>query len=244
VVAHRGASDAYPENTLCAFRAALDAGAQLVELDVHTTRDGALVCIHDATCDRTTDSTTALGRTEVAVADTDLADVLRLDAGSWKDPRFRRERIPTLRAALATIHAAGGVAMIEHKAGTPGAMHAEIRELGLVDDVVVQSFDWDWLALLHAAEPRIAIAALAEEPFTPGDLPRLARTGASIAHYQDRALGLADVATLHAAGYLVAVWTVDAEIAWLGAAHAGVDPVTTNRPERAIALSLGRPTRT
>ena len=89
VIAHRGASAAAPENTLAAFRAAKEQGAEMVELDARLTRDGVLVVIHDSTLDRTTD-----GRGRVALSDSD--SIARLDAGSWFDPAFRGERLPTL----------------------------------------------------------------------------------------------------------------------------------------------------
>ena len=74
-VAHRGASGDYPENTLLAFRKALEIGVDEIELDLHSTKDGRLVVMHDATVDRTTDGTGAIGRS---------------DAGRDQGPRCRR----------------------------------------------------------------------------------------------------------------------------------------------------------
>lgn len=90
VAAHRGFSSKYPENTLEAFRAALDAGVDQLETDVRVTKDGELVLIHDATLERTTNGT---GK----VCDYTLAELKELDAGSWKAPEFACCRIPTLR---------------------------------------------------------------------------------------------------------------------------------------------------
>ncbi len=91
--AHRGAMATHPENTLPAFRAAIDAGAHMIEFDVALTADNKLVVIHDATVDRTTDGT---GR----VNDFTLPEIRRLDAGSWKSEEFTGERIPTLDEVL------------------------------------------------------------------------------------------------------------------------------------------------
>jgi len=88
VVAHRGLLMHAPENTLSNFRACLELRLGF-ELDVERTRDGHLVCIHDATVDRTTD-----GRG--AVADMTLDQIRQLDAGRWFDPRFAGERVPTI----------------------------------------------------------------------------------------------------------------------------------------------------
>ncbi len=88
-IAHRGASDKFPENTLIAFEEALAQGADALECDVHLSADGEVVVIHDETVDRTTDGTGA-------VAEMTLEVLRRLDAGSWKHSRFAGQRIPTL----------------------------------------------------------------------------------------------------------------------------------------------------
>ncbi|MDW8125856.1 MAG: glycerophosphodiester phosphodiesterase [Geminicoccaceae bacterium] len=109
VIAHRGASAAAPENTLAAFRLAHERGARMVELDARLTRDGVLVAIHDSTLDRTTDGH---GR----VIETDSATIALLDAGSWFDPAFRGERVPTLEEALALLANLGLAVNVELKA--------------------------------------------------------------------------------------------------------------------------------
>ena len=82
-IAHRGASGTFPENTVSAFRAAIDAGADMCELDVQLSRDGAIVVIHDDTVERTTD-----GKGEVA--ELTLEELRRLDAGAkFKDGPFK-----------------------------------------------------------------------------------------------------------------------------------------------------------
>ncbi len=89
VAAHRGWCEQYPENTMSAFRAALELGVDQIETDVRVTRDGELVLIHDATVDRTTNGT---GK----VADKLFAEVRTLDAGAYKGDEFRGTQIPTL----------------------------------------------------------------------------------------------------------------------------------------------------
>lgn len=88
VAAHRGWSERYPENTMLAFRKAVEIGVDQLELDVRLTKDGELVVIHDATVDRTTDGTGC-------VCDFTLSQIKALDAGVRKDPSFAGERIPT-----------------------------------------------------------------------------------------------------------------------------------------------------
>lgn len=92
-IAHRGYRAMYPENTLAAFRAAVEAGVQMIELDACLSKDRKVVVIHDDTLDRTTDGS---GR----VCDFSLAELKQLDAGSWFDSGFAGERIPTLAEVL------------------------------------------------------------------------------------------------------------------------------------------------
>ncbi|MGF1585614.1 MAG: glycerophosphodiester phosphodiesterase [Bacteroidales bacterium] len=94
--AHRGAMTTHPENTIPAFIAAINAGAHMIEFDVALTRDNQIVVIHDATVDRTTDGT---GK----VADYSLAEIKKLDAGSWKSEEFKGTKIPTLEETLAIM---------------------------------------------------------------------------------------------------------------------------------------------
>jgi glycerophosphoryl diester phosphodiesterase len=91
--AHRGAMQTHPENTIPAFKAAIRAGAHMIEFDVWLTKDQEMVVIHDAKVDRTTDGQ---GR----VSDLNFAEIRKLDAGSWKAPEFKGEQIPTLEEVL------------------------------------------------------------------------------------------------------------------------------------------------
>ena len=94
--AHRGAMDTHPENTLPAFREAIKCGAHMIEFDVYLTKDKRLVVIHDSTVDRTTDG-------KGKVAELTFDEIRALDAGSWKSPEFKGEKIPTLKETLAVM---------------------------------------------------------------------------------------------------------------------------------------------
>jgi glycerophosphoryl diester phosphodiesterase len=94
VIAHRGSMSDRPENTLASLKRAIEIKAHASEVDVRMTKDGALVCMHDADVSRTTDG-------KGKVNELTLADVKKLDAGSWFDKKFKDERVPTLREALA-----------------------------------------------------------------------------------------------------------------------------------------------
>ncbi len=236
-VGHRGAAQDFPENTLPSFMAALAAGADMVELDFHQSADGILICMHDATLDRTTDIGQRLGRKEVKLACLPAAQTLALDAGSWKDPRFAGTPPPTLEQALDVIQA-GSITMIEHKGGEPEKLIELLRNKNLIDEVLVQSFDWDFLEAVHQLEPSLTIGALGGEELTDERLVNIRRTGASMVHWngQDLAANADAIAKLRRRSYLICVYTVNKDEDFLRANALGVDAITTDRPARLIEL--------
>jgi glycerophosphoryl diester phosphodiesterase len=147
VCAHRGASRTHPENTLPALHEAVRLGARMIEFDVRRTRDGALVLMHDATVDRTTDGAGV-------IADLSLAEVRRLDAGAWKGPEFTGTRVPTLREALRAMPV--DVWLNVHLKGDP--------ELGAACAVAIRAENRTSQAFLacDAAAARAARAAVPE----------------------------------------------------------------------------------
>ncbi len=147
LVAHRGASADAPENTIPALVLAAQQGATFVELDLQRTRDGALVLLHDLTLERTTDveevfpergrPVTVKGETrrQWPLDDFTLAEVKRLDAGSWFDEGFAGTRIPTFSETIEAVRGRTGL-FIELKAperypGIEAAMLAELKAAGL-----------------------------------------------------------------------------------------------------------------
>lgn len=121
LVAHRGASAYAPEHTMAAYRLAIEQGADFVEQDLAVTKDGVLICLHDASLERTTNvearfpdrasTQTIEGRTrKVWLAnDFTLAEIKSLDAGAWFDPRFAGETVPTFDEAIALIRGKAGI---------------------------------------------------------------------------------------------------------------------------------------
>jgi glycerophosphoryl diester phosphodiesterase len=117
-VAHRGASAYAPEHTAAAYRLAITQGADYVEQDLAVTKDGALVCLHDDSLERTTNvedvfpekaTTDAQGRKRWLVADFTLAEIKRLDAGAWFDARFAGERVLTFDEAIDLVGSSAGL---------------------------------------------------------------------------------------------------------------------------------------
>lgn len=130
IIAHRGASEIAPENTLAAFRLAAEQGARWIEFDVSLLGDGTPVVIHDATLDRCSDWTTH-------ISEITRYDLSGIDAGSWKDPDFKDETIPTLAATLDEIAALDLYANLELKPhdGDTGLLARATAD-------VLRSYDW------------------------------------------------------------------------------------------------------
>ncbi|WP_142455641.1 glycerophosphodiester phosphodiesterase [Gracilimonas mengyeensis] len=164
VIAHRGASAYHPENTMSAFRAAVDMGAEMIELDVLLSKDGVPVVIHDETLERTTD-----GRGKVE--DYNLRDLKKLDAGSWFSSGHKGEGIPTLEEVL--NFAKGRIAVnIEIKTeAVTDSLNGGIEEKALKlvykhkmqDYVLFSSFDYRAIAHLRELDVDISTALLYEK---------------------------------------------------------------------------------
>jgi glycerophosphoryl diester phosphodiesterase len=151
ISAHRGSSAVAPENTLAALDAAWRAGADVAEIDVQLTRDGHVVLMHDRRVGRTTNGSGLL-------RDHTLADVRRLDAGAWFDPRFAGERVPTLDEALEWGRDRLGL-LVEVKNYPHREMPLVDRTIEVVEAhgaegfVVLAGFDHVMLAEIHQRRP-------------------------------------------------------------------------------------------
>lgn len=222
VWAHRGASSLAPENTLSAFRLAESAGAKGIELDVHLSRDGIPVVIHDETLDRTTDGRGPVRRVS-------LSGLRELDAGAWFDPGFSGEKIPTLEEVL---HWSGGRLRIniEIKAVETGAAVLDLLKKFPEVPVLVSSFDHPALQALRLRCPGMAIGFLTESPFWRSALRRAAECGAESFNPRADRVSERMLRACRAAGLKVFPWTVDDLGALDRLAALGVDGVFTNRP--------------
>lgn len=228
-IAHRGASADAPENTLPAFQAALAAGADALELDVHMAADGALVVIHDITLGRTTNGRGFVGRHA-------LADLRRLDAGSWFGPRFAGTAIPTLEEVVALVRGRARL-FVELKAGSdfyPGIEAAAVqrlREGGVLRETVVMSFDHPALLAVRSAAPEVERAALLEgRPADPGGVA--AAAGAKGLALEHQWVTARERALTTASGLRLYAWTVDDEDEMRRLAGLGLDGIITNHPDR------------
>lgn len=167
IVAHRGYSSAYPENTLSAFAGAYACGAKTVEFDVRKTKDDQLVIFHDDTLERFTGD-------ESTIADHTYEELLEIDAGSWFGDEFIFERIPTLDQTLSLLQSTNMRIFCELKnIGDDPEFAEEVynkcAEYGLLDKIVFISFNYDYLSAIKEINPDQPIMMLAS--FGKSDLP-------------------------------------------------------------------------
>lgn len=207
VVAHRGFSGECPENTLAAFRRAIELGADFFETDVRLSRDGTPVLIHDSAVNRTTD-----GKGPLAALTLD--EIKRLDAGSWKGAEFAGERVPTLAEALDLARGLIGVC-IEIK--DPAALEptiAAVRAKQMEGQVILLCFDDGVLARARQIAPDFARLHLVSMR-GPGDPPveeiirRCQTIGAAARGFSHNGASEELVEAAHAAGIGVLFWTVN-----------------------------------
>ncbi|HEV2881111.1 MAG TPA: glycerophosphodiester phosphodiesterase [Pyrinomonadaceae bacterium] len=249
VMAHRGGAGLWPENTAHAFAGAVALGADVLEMDLHGTADGALVVIHDATVDRTTNGA---GRASALT----LAELKRLDAGyRWttdggRTHPFRGKGItvPTLREVLAEFPRVR--LNIDIKQAQPSLVKPFCRmlgESGAQDRVTVASFSSQTLAEFRRECPAVATSASTDEVFAlladlqAGRGLATDKVGFRVVQVPETLGGrgwlTAElVAAAHRTGLEVHVWTVNDEAGMRRMLDAGVDGIMTDYPDKLIAL--------
>jgi glycerophosphoryl diester phosphodiesterase len=231
VVAHRGASDAAPENTLAAYRAAMARGARAAECDVRLSADGAVVVIHDATLERTTNGSGP-------VAARTLADLRRLDAGGWKAPSFAGERIPELGEVLDLVRGRM-ILFVDLKDGSD--LEERIaRVVGDGTDVVAVAFDPRRIARIRRLLPHVpAMLLVRREPDAEVELliAVASQAGAALLGVELAGIDRPLIETAHRAGLGVFAWTVNDPDEARALAAAGIDGLITDRPD-AIAEAV------
>ncbi|MFC0597012.1 glycerophosphodiester phosphodiesterase [Streptomyces palmae] len=252
-VSHRGASAYAPENTLAAVDAAHDLGITWVENDVQRTKDGKLIIMHDTTLNRTTDVEQVFpDRAPWKISDFTLAEIERLDAGSWFGPEFAGQRVPTLHAYMKRVSDNHQKLLMELKSPElyPGIEEQTLRELrndGWLDRrhvkqrLIVQSFNAQAVKTVHQLRPDIKTGFLGTPSLA--DLPAYAEFSDQInpSHTTIDAGYVAAVHALrgpHGDPLEVYTWTVNDGPTAVRLAQQGVDGIITNTPDvvrRALA---------
>jgi glycerophosphoryl diester phosphodiesterase len=235
VLGHRGASADAPENTLAAFRLAIEQGADGVELDAWRCATGEVVVAHDEDLVRVAGS-------PLRIPDAPLAALRALDVGAWKDRRFRGERIPLLSEVLEALPGAVVNVELKSRGGRDLALaHAAaevIWRAGAGGRVIVSSFDWRLVGAFRLASPDVPVGLLFE-----GTRWWRLRTAMGVralrpaAVHPDVALATDDrVRAWTARGLAVNPWTVDDPAAATRLARAGAAAIITNVPGKVRAV--------
>lgn len=233
VIAHRGAAGRAPENTMASFRAAMDDGADLVELDVQETRGGDVVVIHDS------DFMKIAGES-VKVWEGELEELRGFDIGGWFSPEFSSERLPTLEEVLALAKSRGARLDIELKYyGHDERLEERVVELvenaGMAESIVVMSLNAQIVAKMRELRPTWTVGLLTATAV--GDL------ASADADFLAIHTGMADrrfIRRAQAADKKVYVWTVNDPILMSRMMSRGVDGVITDEPALARAVIARR----
>jgi len=256
-IAHRGARSLAPENTLAAAHKALEAGADIWELDVQMTADGELVVVHDTTLKRTSNVKDIFPhRRPWLVHEFTFDEIRQLDFGSWfvkQDPfgciaagevsttdllNYNRQTAPTLEEALSFTKDHDWLVNVEIKdlSGKPGNGYIVrkvvglVERLDLVDTVLISSFNHDYLAQTRAAHPHIATGALVTRP-DPRPASLLRQLGAQAYHPRMSSIRSSHIQRLLQQGYRVNVRTVNNRKVMLRLVKAGVSGIFTDFPQ-------------
>ena len=232
-VAHRGASGNYPENTLIAFQMALEIGVDEIELDLYLTKDDHLIVMHDATVDRTTDSTGT-------ISDLTLDEIKSFDAGIAFDEQFQGERVPTWEESLDLVQ--GKVRLNVHlkEGGNPDGHYERKVAKALADFRMVED------SILTCSDESVGIFAEIDSQIEC----RIFRAGRTPEEYIRKSVEMGlrtmqpgrDITTrdfvqkAHEAGRIVHVFYADTPEDMRAYIDIGVDGILTNYPERLKAV--------
>ncbi len=240
IIGHRGASGTAPENTLAAFRRAVELGAQYIETDIQLSRDAHLVALHDDTVQRTTD-----GRGSVAALT--LEQLRRLDAGSWfratdEPERFAGERIPTIEEVLSFSREQDINVYLEIKAprasGVEHAVVAAVHAASALLSSYVISFDLGVLERVRRIEPVLVLGYLFNTR-SPDVVARAVDAGARTVLPRADRVTPELIAQAKRNDLKVVTWTVNDPLEMKSLMNMGVDGIMTDYPDRLAALVRG-----
>ena len=228
-IAHRGASGRYPENTRLAFAKAIEAGADMIELDCQLSRDGHVVVFHDERLNR-------VGRSRGTVRSKTLEQLKRLDIGVWRGRNFAGERILTLEEALDSI-AGNADLCVEIKSYQDSALGIELKVLFIVshydyfERTTFSSFDYGVLARLRQLAPDANIGLIIGSPLQRNWLEAARGVSARSVHVQKEVATREVLAQAWEEGLDVYVWTVNDVHEMQALSGMGVQGLISDFPE-------------
>jgi glycerophosphoryl diester phosphodiesterase len=212
--AHRGDSSLFRENTIVAIQSAIDAGAEVVEIDVRITRDGKVIVLHDSNLER-------LWGISKESTEMDWAEISQLGAG--------QDRIPLLIDVLKLFVGSKSILMIDMEQKDPARQAYEVVASGpLAEEQIFWCGNFDGMRTVRALSPKARIWM----PWDELKLPTKAQTDLLHPEFINLHYSFVTqktVTAMHDAGFKVAVWTVDDEATMRWAAAIGVDSITTNQ---------------
>lgn len=228
IMGHRGGGFFAPENTLAAIAKGFELGVDLIEIDIHLTSDGHAVVFHDDTVNRTTNGSGS-------IANMTLAQVKQLDAGSWFDPFYAGEKVPTLTEALQFIAGRGRTILdvkVPANQALRDAIHTAIVDSGTsLDDV------WVWPSSgNYTNDPRFGDAEVQLLSSIPGDLSdsnlqALKASGIDGLSVGDGSITQEAINAFHRNDMWVDVYTVNSSARMAQLIAMGVDSIETDRPD-------------
>lgn len=235
IIAHRGSKGTHPENTLVAFKEAIECGAEGIELDVQFTKDGELVVIHDNKVDRTTNGTGE-------IISFTLKELKALDAGSWFSAQFKEERIPTFSEVLEVLvqEEFKGLLNIELKTdekdypGIEQAVSDTLKSQNWPFSYMYSSFNFDSIERIHQLEPTIPLA------YIMGDHPRKIRKAEKIPYLEGShpkvTWVLKERDNVKNYSKKLRPWTVNSDDDLLACFQLEIEAVHTDYPRKALFL--------
>lgn len=230
IMAHRGASGSAPENTIAAIEAAIDSGAQWVEIDVQESADGEVVVVHDSDLKK-------ISGLPLRIAESTLEELQQADIGSWFDPGFADQRIPTLESVLALCRGRIRVNIELKYYGRQVRLEERVAEIvdaaGMADQVVVMSLSLPGIRAMQGLRPDWTtglLSSVAVGDIAALDVDFLALNAKTTSRHLIR--------RLHQAGKKVMVWTVNDPMGAATMAVRGADVIITDEPAMAVDLLL------
>ncbi len=233
IIAHRGFSSAAPENTLAAFNKAIETGADYFELDVHQSRDGKLVVIHDGSVDRVS-SNGMTGK----IADMDFREIRRVRAGYPKKfgETYKNVRIPTLKQSLRAARGKIRVCVEVKAPDIEAAVLKTVRALNMEKDVIIFSFGYDILKTFRELDAEIPLLYLRSVVDSTVIADAAAIRATAIGAGRPTVITPEVLKSVRANGMELWQWTVNDPADMQRLLDLGVDGVITDRPDLALEL--------
>ena len=225
ITGHRGSSGIAPENTISAIKQAISDGADFIEIDIHLTKDNQLILMHDGWVDRTTNG-------KGLVCDLTYEEIHQLDAGSWFDPKFTGEHVPSLKEVIELVKGYMQV-NIEIKPNAFIPIHIEkliqlVQDSDFTTQCILTSFQRSYIEMIHHISPQLRTGLIMN--YMPHSRKMLFEDSFDVLSCNYRLVNKDMVDALHSSEKEIHVWTVNEEDDFYQMKEYGVDNVITNFP--------------